>query len=287
MALAGAWLQAASGSDDKYPTPSRWGTNINSIHASRNGGAGRGTAVNGSDVLVEQELTDDDPGGMEYGYTDDDMSSVVYGDSFASGTRDRRNWGEESDSAAVLPGYPSYGPYAVGQPGGAAIRTLNHGADATNTMKATQPSLIDVAMSPPEHGDVEDAVTSDPSQYEMQTSMTQRDKVREGSQAASGRANDARSRIASRIIGQRVKNLNSNPSRHDDMQPKEQALMVRPFWIRTAGTGRKADMATNEMYRSQPRQRVAPDNPWQGDDAVAEATNASAFGYTDEDYSTW
>jgi hypothetical protein len=147
-----------------------------------------------------------------------------------------------------------------------------------------QPPGATEKTAPPESGAVNDAGISDPSQYVMQTSMTQRDKVRAGSQRGSGSASEYDAAIASRITGMKTKTLDAEPSRHFDMVPKAQDLIIRPWWVRTAGTGYRTDMLRNELYVSQPRSRVAPDNPYVGTETPPAVMDT--YGYVPED-STW
>jgi hypothetical protein len=138
-----------------------------------------------------------------------------------------------------------------------------------------------------DHSYVEDAQTSDVSQYEMNTSMTQRDKTREGSQI-SGTASEYSAPIHSRITAMKNRVWGASPDlpghlqRHDDMFPKQQDLIVRPFWLRTAGTGDASAMKTNELYVSEPLQRTPPEDAWQGN-SVNNSAASSEFGYTGED----
>ena len=117
----------------------------------------------------------------------------------------------------------------------------------------------------------------------MQTSMVQRDKVRAGSQRGGGSASDFDQPIASRIVGKRLKfGFGGDRQRHEDMQPKEQNLILRPFWLRTAGTGNPEWMEPNSMYESTPMQRTPPGLAPQGD-AVNVGSDSGSYGFTDED----
>jgi hypothetical protein len=210
-----------------------------------------------------------------YGYCDEDSTSVLYGYGTETGTADRPNLGDSANRGAIPNSFPAPG---AGTPDGTYLRSLDHGAEATFTTKEVQPDgLLNDGYK--RKGAVENAVTSDPSQYEMQTSMTQRDKTREGSQAAGGRANAVRAAIKSRIVGQRVPTY-SGGYRHAEMTPKSQSVVLRPFHYRTAGTGQAEQMTVNEMYVSEPRQRVPISDPYVGTSVNVDSTDGN---YSDED----
>jgi hypothetical protein len=129
------------------------------------------------------------------------------------------------------------------------------------------------------HGMIADAKPSDPSQYEMQTSMRQRYRTRNNDLAV-GRSTDApRSGIESRIAGMKLK-VYSGGERHYDMFPRQQDDIPRPFYYRTAGTGVAAEMAPNAMFVQEPIQRVPPPDPSLGD---SELDVSGDYGYTPED----
>ena len=289
MALANAWLAANSDVYTNYVTPIRWGDGVSPIHAQR-GGDGRQTAVTITDGTVNEAITDEyQP--EDYSYCPEDEASVLWGYGIGTGTEERPSLGEEDtklgDRVETLPGYPSYGRHIAGVPGGSWIRSLDKGAANTLTPKEMQPPAVTVKTAPPVVSYINDAVVSDPSQYIMQTSMVQRDKTREGSQAQAGRESEYLAPIASRITPMRVKNLDAEPSRHGDMFPMQQDLIIRPFWSRTAGTGRTDEMLPNETNVVTPMTRSAPANPYTGSDTVDMFSPLSGgYGYVAEDR-TW
>jgi hypothetical protein len=128
-------------------------------------------------------------------------------------------------------------------------------------------------------GSPANSVPSDPSQYEIQTSMVQRYQVRNNTAAVSRGTDGERSRIASRVTGQKLK-LYSGEERHYDMFPFQQDIIYRPFWYRTAGTGDPAEMQANYGYEIDPIQRVPPPDPDLGPE---ETSSQFDYGYTSED----
>lgn len=281
MAISGTFRN--TGGDISNVGAGKWGDGIARIHAVR-GGPGRNTTPGTIPEEIGQVLTDHE----SYGYTDEDWTSNIYGNGVETGTADRPAWGEgeHGEARTDVEGFPQWGPYRGGAPGGQAIRTIEHGAEATNDMKnlPREPWAEDFDMRGP--GSYEAAETSDPSQYEMQTSMVQRMKVRAGSQR-SGTASEYDAPIPSRVVGQRIRHY-AGGARHADMTPKSQDMIIRPFHYRTAGTGDPANMTVNEMYVSEPRQRVPAAEPNQGSEVVGSGESfTDDYGYTGEDYSTW
>jgi hypothetical protein len=124
-----------------------------------------------------------------------------------------------------------------------------------------------------------DSKPSDDNQLIIQTSMTQRYRTRTNAGALARNTDEPRSDIPSKVTGQRIK-VYSGGERHYDMLPKEQDAMVRPFWYRTAGTGRADDMVPNTMYSISALQRIPPPDPSMG---MPETEFVNEFGYTDED----
>jgi len=263
----------------------KWGTGWNPIHGVR-AGVGRsdeppnlifdGTAAAGPiDPSVTDPYTPEN-----LGYSDEDTAHSLYGYGEDTGTAERPSVGTDVDRATA-DDFPSWGPYRAGLPGGTKIRSHDIGASLTNAMKVTPDEDVAQGWMNKAVGEVANATVSDPSQYEMQTSMTQRDKTREGSQAQAGRESEYMAPIGSRrdTWGQRLR-FWSGEQRHYDMTPRVQDQIIRPWWARNAGTGYVEWGTVNEMYVSDPKQRVSPPDPYQGSDVpVDDATT----GWSQED----
>lgn len=288
-AVTGAWRSRYSGGEVAYATALNEGTGVNPIHRLR-AGQGRNIAPGVALGTIGAGMTDDyDPGlSDDYAYDDvncydgvDNETFTVWGHGYETGTRDRPQLGD-TDFRQSTGDFPPYGNYQSGLPGGTVIRTLDHGGDINDLAKVQPEENASQGWVNKSHdGGVVDSVTSDVSQYEMQTSMTQRDKTRAGSQS-SGTANEFDAPISSRVVGMRTKVYASPDSaRHDEMMPKSQDEIIRPFWLRTAGTGYREWMAPNEMYRSEPKMRTPPPDASQGIDTPVTEDN-----WVDEDY-TW
>lgn len=279
-ALTGAWKAQRQGGAmySDYVGALKWGTGINPIHGIR-GGEGRNIAPGEQTLTVVPDLTEsyqhDDTA-----YPPEDSASTLWGYGVDTGTADRPGWGGP-DQRADAGNFPSWGQSPSGIPLGTRIRSILKGAAATVTMKQTPNETVSEGWLNKAKSTVEDAVVSDPSQYEMQTSMTQRDKVRAGSQMPMGRENEYDAPIASRIPAMKEK-VYSGGERHYDMEPKAQDVIIRPFWARTAGTGYRQWMTPNEMYVSNPLDRTVPDNPNAGPETPP---TGSEYGFMDEDMS--
>jgi hypothetical protein len=122
------------------------------------------------------------------------------------------------------------------------------------------------------------AVPSDPSQYEVQTSMRQRFGTRDNSRAQMRGTDYPRAKIASRVEAM-VEKVYSQGERLYDMFPFQIDQIDRPFRYRTAGVGPADWMETNDYNALTPVQRVPPPDPAMG---VPEVT-PDDYGYTGED----
>lgn len=297
MAIAQAWQRSITG-EAAYGGPLKQGTGWNPIHAIRDGD-GRNIAPDGTTNLVSEDLTSDP--GDEYGYTDEDM--FMFGDPPGYGAEnprelgitDRPVWGEDEGTRTDMPtDYPSWGAVndlngsngqlPVGIPGGTVIRAQEKGAVASNTANVLPDETVtqgwrNKASRPDEY----EAEIADPISMIMQTSAIQRNKVREGSQI-SGTASEYSAPVKSRTMGPKLK-FWSGEQRHYDMAPKAQEQMVRPFWLRTGGTGDPTAMAPNEMYLSEPYQRTPPSDPYLGEvlPLTEVPDDSTSYGFTPED----
>lgn len=269
MAITGTWKAAQR----IQAGPTKWGTGINPVHSTVDN-TGREIAVTPQQNVISDQVTEQyDP---VDGYTDEDSASILYGYNEQTGTADRPSVGTE-DNRLSAQDFPSWGNYPNGVPSGTAIRAENKGADITVTSKQVPDEDVAQGWTNKLSGAVEDARTADDSQLYMQTSMTQRDKTRAGSQI-SGTASTYDSPIASRITGQRIKNW-STGDRLQQMFPFQQDMIIRPFWDRNAGTGYREWLYSNAMYQSEPLYRQSPPDPYQG----ATVPSADEYGYSPED----
>lgn len=261
-----------------------WGTGVNPIHATRDG-QGRNIAPDGKGVLVDPNLVDD-PNSESYGYQDED--NIPWSIELAqmpneTGMGDRPPWGTDSETrrARTAKGYPYPAPTPSGVPRGENIRAREHGAIRGGTAVGipAKPAAAGY-MSKTTDGVIEPGSgISDPVQYIMQTSMMQLRRTREGSQS-SGTASVYTQPIATRVPGQKIIGY-SGGYRHQEMRPREQTgIPWRPFFTRTAGTGKLQDLKPNVPILNTPRTRVPPADPYQGAPVTA---TADVYGYQGED----
>ena len=268
-AIAGAWRAAQI----DYTGEQRWGTGNNPIH-SHHDSTGRNSAPGATAAPTWPGLVEPD----NYGWADEDMpASDLWGYGPATGTTEHPSYGQDSaDQTHNIGYYPPWGAYEGGRPGGTNVRAVNKGADIASAIKTTMTESAAGGWVNKNTGAVEEPITSDPAAYEMRTSMRQLNTPRAGS-AHSGTASEQNAPITKRIAGQRIK-LFGGRDRCYDMEPRAQDLILRPFYLRTAGVGDEEAMAPNALYGPQPMTRVAP--------AVADSgpdVNSNAYGFTDED----
>lgn len=282
---AGQWAETPT--QINQASALKQGTGASPIFGSRDNGMGRNLAPGElANDVGHQEISPELDG-----FTEDWESSHLYGYGVETGTEDRPEWGAESgdNRSEVTTKWPSWGHRKSGLPGGGPVRAIDNGSAITSHSK-----LVFNGGAGPLYGAdfksvgyVIDSKESDPSQYVMQTSDTQRDKTRAGSQRSAS-ASDFDAPIKSRIPGFRVRAY-SGGERHADMTPKVQEQVIRPFWGRNAGTGNPDDMVPNAMYQAVPYQRTPPLDPSQGatltDSGGVISSGESSYynGFTEED----
>lgn len=180
--------------------------------------------------------------------------------------------------------------YPVGSPGiiASRVRAYRYGprdvdSEVSNQVptETVSEGWVNKPASGMHEGTPADSMPSDPAQYEVQTSMRQRYNKQNNDRALLRGADEAREPIESRVAPPKLK-LYSGEERHYDMFPKEMDDIPRPFWYRTAGTGRQVEMMPNEMYVVTPLQRTPPPDPSIG---MAEISipGGDEYGYTIED----
>lgn len=276
MSISGAWKagQPQAGA-------LKWGTGVHPIHGVRMDRHGRvlpahtGQGGQGAppleiqDVLLEQEIE-----------TVDYADSATYGYNIADGTALRPHYDELPEEYR---GKNQYIP-ARGD-GGLRFRPAAiSGAEKRRKSKTSErEETVSEGWENKEIGDVATSETSDPRQYEMQTSMAQRDLIRAGSQI-SGTASEHNAPIPSQrpTWGQRIKPW-SGGRRHYDMTPKRQDDYLRPFLYRNAGTGNTEWMGHNEAtnYMVTPLDRQPVPAPY------SRETPSAPIPHSDFDANDW
>lgn len=262
-----------------------WGTGSHPIHAQ----TGEGDPIRVMDPRTDSipyEYTpaaaaQSDPQSDRslWGYTQDDSSFVgleyddrptwnMQPEGFRGDTDDQPSW--------AAPGIVNDNFRATA---GGAYRSFRSQSPILSPVEYMEPSeTVSEGWRNKVAGEVAIAKPSDPAQYERQTSMQQRFQTRNNRQAVARATDVPRAGIRSRVEGMIVKVYSGN-ERHYDMLPKEQDAILRPFWYRTAGTGRIADMESNQTVPY----RVAVERQPPPDPSIGYPETAYDYGYTGED----
>lgn len=297
--ITGQWSRTYTA---PFSDASKWGTGINPIHAQYGSAPLRVYGRNNEMPDVHLPGT----GGPEdiielaapWGYQPEDIAGL---DVYALDTPEANYAGIPFDQD----GWPDWGDpttntrantdpretYPVSSPGGVPehIRGIRWGPGSADMWVSKQVPTETVSegwVNKPASGMDEgfsgdDVIVSDPSQYEVQTSMTQRTKAQNNDRSQLRGTDDAREPISSRIVPMRLK-VYSEGERHYDMTPRDMDDIPRPFWYRTAGTGRNLEMLPNEMVVITPLQRTPPPDPTLGPQEIS-VDSGGGFGYTAED----
>jgi hypothetical protein len=258
-----------------------WGTGYNPVHAYYGSAPRPGVSIRHGEVVPPFEGVSRDLIPEEFwGYTAEDFQGAGY---FVRD--DRPGWDvapEDSENRQSTGDQPSWNATGAAK---TRFRATMNGAYSKFRGKLPRATYqiptetvsegwINKATGPRPAN----AVVSDPSQYEMQTSMQQRYRARNNDHAVARNTDPARSHINSRVTNPIVK-VYSQGDRDYDMYPFQQTPESRrDFYYRTAGTGIQGQMLPNEMWDQEAIERTPPDDPYIGD----QDTNLQ-YGYTPED----
>ena len=274
MGLTGNYLASV-----EYTGARKWGTGINPVHWIDQSNASP-TRIDPVPTLQGPNRPGPEtlPPGLvnpldtmpEYGYTDEDFASQIWGYGPQTGTSDRpaRDVPTEQYRATTPTMFPSAMEDDAGPPGGFAIRSEEHGDIVGSSAKlGDKEETVGEGWENKQVGSYLDSQDADSTQVYMQTSMTQRDQIRAGSQRGAGSLSEHTAPIGSSrpTWGRRIKPW-SGGRRHWDMVPRRQDPILRPFWYRTAGTGYQEWMLANEAfnYQVEPLQRQPVQDPYPG-----------------------
>lgn len=297
--ITGTWARSYTA---PFSDASKWGTGINPIHAQYGSAPlrvyGRNSTMPDVHMPGAGGPADFIETGAPWGYQPEDIAGL---DVYAIGTPEA-NWAgvpfEQDDwpdwSQTTTQTRANTDPrsvYPVSSPGGVAEHTrgIRWGPGSADMWVSKQVPTETVnegwtnkpASGMGEGSSGDDVIVSDPSQYEVQTSMTQRTKAQDNSRSQLRGTDDDRAAIPSRIVPMRLK-IYSEGERHYDMTPRDMDDIPRPFWYRTAGTGRNLEMLPNEMVVISPLQRTPPPDPSLGPTEIS-IDPEGGFGYTAED----
>jgi hypothetical protein len=280
--LTGNWA-SVNANANQFSGALKWGTGINPVHSIY----GEGSPLRGTGREPGPTESDFEPEGVppelinpeRYGYCMEDVLPLGhYPDSPPP-------VGEET--SVIRDDIEMYPPWGQVHPSsGTVFRTISAGAEVYRHTPVSFPTeTVSEGWENKTTLYVGDAETSDPSQYEMQTSMRQVNppEGRNNALAVARGTDDPRDNIVTRLTGMKRKPW-SEGERLQDMFPYQQDMKVRPFWYRTAGTGFEENMRVNDMYVSDPIQRDPPPDPFLGDlETSADVYRNEEYGYTTED----
>ncbi|MGO9220550.1 MAG: hypothetical protein ACLP5E_22740 [Streptosporangiaceae bacterium] len=315
MAIAGSW-KAGAVTPSEYAGSLRWGTGIDPIHGVRDSGT-RDTGIKENllplgagdtgDFVPESIL-----GPEQWGYSSEDAAAYA-GEDYRYLAEEHPDWGEDGDGrpdrANVAAGdnlgqqllWPSWGPHGADQddpdawplpgwPGGENVRAFSEGSEIENSRAIAVPTpgwrggWLNKA-----HGPVEEAETSDPSQYEITTSLAQLHKTRVNDAAVLRGTDDPRSPIATRLTGQKVRyfpmssGMGGGPG-SPDMAVLDQDLPYRPWFFRQAAMPPKPDTFYGTMTAFDPIERTLPADASEYVTVQESPAGDGSYGYAEGDY---
>ena len=270
-----------------YAGPQVWGTGYNVVHMDYGSPPDRLGTINPREgevnvtppsASVPEDLALD----KGWGYTlEDTLGSGLYHNDDRPRLGDQPEWEDVRSHTGDQPPYNASGAAKT------RFRAMMSGAYSTWRGKLPRANYMIPSETVSEgwvnkpQGRPANAVVSDPSQYEMQTSMTQRYRARDNSAAVARGTDDDRSHINSRVTGQRLKEY-SQGERLYDMFPKQQSSgdpnMWRTFYYRTFGTGYSDQMEPNATWDVNAVERTPPPDPY-----IGQQDTAIDYGYTPED----
>jgi hypothetical protein len=308
MAIAGSW-RAANVTPAEYDGATKWGTGINPVHAIPE------SFERGPTKLPLGSTDDAGPppesilGPVLWGYQAED-AQFYQGEDYRYVDIDHPNWGENTTGRGDRGGpsaygqevsdFPSWGVYndddttgefpVPGPPGGAAIRAESHQSETERQHLIAVPTPgVSGGWLNKTHGQVNTPRTSDPSQYEIATGIVQTSSHLDNSRAVARGTDDARTPIANRLTGVKVKsyakdiNMGGGPGTPDMMPQQQDAIPKRPWFYRQGAMPPPETHTWNEISYWTPIARSVP--PDAGSlVTVQEATQQDGYGYADGDY---
>lgn len=278
--ITGNWVEKRAG-EVTYTGAGKWGTGINPVHAYYGGPAlrtyGREGITNVPEIHAPATAGPGFIEGPEWGYQHHDLAGLdVYADEYAAinGVQflpdDRPVWGESITETRAVVHPDSSRPWGVSGGYKNILRSIMHGPGNINTIgsgfsyemptETVSEGWENKAASGMHEGVIPDANPSDDSQLIVQTSMVQRYKNQNNERSQLRATDHERSPIESRVAPMKLKFF-SGGQRHYDMFPRQQTMVPRLFWYRTAGTGRPNEMQPNTQWVINPIQRTVPPDP--------------------------
>lgn len=269
-----------------YAGPQVWGTGYNMVHMQYGSRPDRLQELNPREgditppyASVPQTLLGTE---QDWGYvTDDGAGSEFYVND------DRPRLGDETAWEDVRADTGDQPPYNATGAAKTRFRAMFGGAFSTWRGKLPRANYMIPSETVSEgwinkpQGRPANSKPSDPSQYEIQTSMSQRYRARNNDLAVLRNTDAPRSHINSRVTGQHLK-VYSEGERNYDMFPKQQSSGDPQYWrefaYRTAGVGIEDQMLPNAQWEINAVERTPPSDPY-----IGTPDYQMEFGYTPED----
>ena len=310
MAVAGTW-KAQNAAPLEYEGATRWGTGYNPVHAVHEG-IPRGPSKlplgsTGPGGVTPESLL----GPVAWGYQAED-AQFYQGEDYRYLDADHPNWGDNStgradrdgqimqDGAYPQPeGWPEWGPHnddnpvdgfpLAGPPGGLGVRSYSDQLELERGRAIAVPTPgWRGGLENKTHGNVNEARTSDPGQYEINTSMRQLHSHLDNTRAVTRQTDDPRTPIENRLTGVKVRpraldfNMGGGPGTPDMLPQSQDAIPKRPFFYRQGAMPALEQHDYNSINYFDPIDRTLPA------DAGAtitqqEAPQQGGYGYTGED----
>jgi hypothetical protein len=296
MAISGTW-KMQNVINDAYVGAQRWGTGIDPIHSVRDQyhkpiqtkipleSTTAGEVV--PDALVEP---------TDWGYCAGDYSGGIH--DYREIEEDHPGTGTMHSKTA--PGnWPAWGPYnddnlvdgfpITGPPGGTDFLSIRHASpmELSHANETPYSDHLGIAggWAHKARGAQLEAHTSDPSQYEINTSMRQVHGSSTNDRAVARYVPDLggsspRTPIKTRTAGMKAKTY----ARGVDMFPRQQDIPYRPFFYRSAGVPPTEQHFMNTMEGRAPIQHTVSPDPYQGDYSGTAQAEDNTWGYSAGDY---
>jgi hypothetical protein len=311
MAIAGTWAAGAI-TPSEYAGATRWGTGVNPVHAMPEAIPRGPTKLPLGSTTGDASVSEEILGPIAWGYAAED-AQFYGGEDYRYLTEDHPNWGANSTGrpdrdgdimeVGAFPqpeGWPSWGPHndsdttgefpLAGPPGGAVVRAQDDESPAERAHAIAVPTPgVTGGWLNKAHGPVLEARTSDPKQYEIQTSMVQLHRQLDNARAVARGTDERRSSIDTRLTGIKEKHyaksfLMGGGAGTPNMFPRQQDLPYRPWFFRSAAAPPMEAHTRNTMTAWDPVQRSLPADT--GETVTfAEAPPAAddEYGYTSEE----
>ncbi len=314
MAIAGGWRQAAV--IEPYAAL-QWGTGVNPVHA-----VPAGIPRGGPKLPLGSTGPGDMPpeillGPAAWGYQAEDASYYA-GEDYRYLATDHPNWGENTTGrpdrdgeimeVGAYPqpeGWPAWGPYnddnpvdgfpLGGPPGGAGVRSYSDQLELERGHAIAVPTPgYTGGWQSKVHGPVNEARTSDPSQYEINTGLVQLHSHLDNTRAVGRGTDDPREPIGNRLTGVKVKlyakslGMGGGPGTPDMYPQQQDTIPKRPWFYRTGAMPPPEAHTWNTITYFDGLQRVTPDDA--GASVTTQAGQGQAapdYGYTPEDSGGW